>query len=312
MRTNKLGSSGPDIAVVGFGAWEAGGMAWGPNPPDDQTIQAMRVAIDSGVNWIDTAEVYGGGRSEELVGKAIEGRDHVLVFTKVAPKPAGTGFAKDQIRRAAEKSLKRLGRDKIELYQLHWPSRSVPLEETWEAMAALVDDGLVNHIGVSNFSRGRIDKCEKIRHVDSLQPQFSMLHKDGRGDLFPNLRERGTGVLAYGPLAYGLLTGAFRKDTQFGDDDWRGGGHGMRGYDQHFAPGVYEKNLAIVEKLKPVADRLDITLSQLALAWAVHQDGVTAAIAGSRSPKHVEENCGAGDVELSDKDLEEIDSILPA
>jgi methylglyoxal reductase len=312
MRTQKLGSQGPEISVVGFGAWEAGGMAWGPNPPDEQTIEAMHVAIDSGATWIDTAEVYGDGRSEELVAEAVSGRDNVLVFTKVAPKPAGTGFAKDDIRRAAEKSLKRLRRDRIDLYQLHWPSRDVEIEETWEAMARLVDDGLVAHIGVSNFTRGRIDRCEKVRHVDSLQPQISMLHQDGRDDLFPFLRERGTGVIAYGPLAYGLLTGAITKDTEFGDDDWRGGGHGMRGYDQHFAPGVFEENLAIVERLKPIADRLNVKLSQLALAWVVHQDGVTGAIAGSRSPDHVKENCAAGDVELSEKDLDEIDGILSA
>jgi aryl-alcohol dehydrogenase-like predicted oxidoreductase len=312
MKTRKLGSEGPEISVVGFGAWEAGGMAWGPNPPDEQTIQAMQVAIEAGANWIDTAEVYGGGRSEELVAKALEGRDDVLIFTKVAPKRAGTGHSRDDIPRAVEKSLERLGRDRIDLYQLHWPTSRVPIEETWEAMAGLVDSGLVSHIGLSNYERKRIDACEKIRHVDSLQPQFSMLHQEGRDGLFSHLREQGTGVLAYGPLAYGLLTGAFTKDTKFGDDDWRGGGHGMRGYDQHFAPGRYEKNIEIVDSLRPVADRLNIKLSQLALAWAAHQDGVTAAIAGSRSPDHVKENCGAGDIDLSDKDLEEIDSILSA
>jgi aryl-alcohol dehydrogenase-like predicted oxidoreductase len=310
VRTHKLGSQGPEISVVGYGAWEAGGEAWGPNPPDEQTIGAMRVAIEAGATWIDTAEVYGGGRSEELVGEAVKGHDDVMIFTKVAPSPTGTGFKKDEIRRAAEQSLERLGRDHIDLYQLHWPSRSVEIEETWEAMASLVDDGLVRHIGVSNFTRGRIDRAEKVRHVDSLQNQFSMLHQDGRSKLFPYLKEKGTGVLAYAPLAYGLLTGAFNKDTKFGDDDWRGGGHGMRGYDLHFAPGAYEQNLEIVERLKPVADRLGIKLSQLALAWAVNQEGVTGAIAGSRSPDHVRENTAAGDVELSDKDLEEIDSIL--
>ena len=312
MKTRKLGSNGPDISVIGFGAWEAGGMAWGPNPPDEQTINAMHTAMDAGVNWIDTAEVYGGGRSEKLVGEAIKGRNDILIFTKVAPKRAGTGFDKDSIPRAAEKSLERLGRDHIDLYQLHWPSRDVPLEETWEAMAALVDEGIVKQIGVSNFSPGRIKKCEAIRHVDSLQPQFSMLHLDPRDDLIPLCAQNGTGVIAYGPLGYGLLTGAFTKDTKFDDDDWRGGGHGMRGYDQHFAPGKIERNLDIVDRLRPVADRLDIKLSQLALAWCVHQEGVTGAIAGSRSPEHVAENAAAGDVDLSDKDLEEIEGILSA
>lgn len=310
MKMQRLGSQGPEISVVGFGAWQAGGEAWGPNPPDEQTIQAMHMGLDSGANWIDTAEVYGSGRSEELVGRAVKGRDDVLIFTKVAPKPSGTGHAADEVRQAAEKSLRRLGRGHIDLYQLHWPTRDVELEETWGAMVSLVDDGLVRHIGVSNFNRELYDRCEVIRHVDSVQNQFSMFHQNGRNDFFSYLAEKGTGILAYSPLAYGLLTGAITKDTEFGDDDLRGGGHGAGGYEEHFAPGVFEKNLEKVESLKPIADRLGLKLSQLALAWVVHQEGLTAAIAGSRSPKHVEENNRAGDVELSDKDLEEIDSIL--
>src|ERR671914_1607358 len=152
MRTQRLGSMGPEISVIGFGAWEAGGMAWGPNPPDRQTIDAIQTALDAGVSWIDTAEVYGGGRSEELVGAALDGRD-ALVFTKVAPKPAGSGFDATGVRAGAEASLKRLGLDAIDLLQLHWPDRGTEIEETWEAMSELVSDGLVRHIGVSNHDR---------------------------------------------------------------------------------------------------------------------------------------------------------------
>ena len=310
MRTRTLGAKGPEISVVGFGAWEAGGKAWGPNPPDDQVIEAMRTAVDTGVNWIDTAEVYGRGRSEELVAKAIEGRDDVLVFTKVAPRPAGTGFDSKAVRSAAEKSLSRLRRDVIDLYQLHWPDNRTPIEETWEAMARLVDDGLVRFIGVSNFGEDAIERCEAVAHVDSLQPEFSMLLQDGRHDLFPFCKSNGTGVIAYGPLGYGLLTGAITADTEFGEDDWRGGGHGMHAYDLLFAPGKLERSLEIVDSLRPVADRLGITLAQLALAWVIRQEGVTGAIAGSRSPQHVRENSGAGSVDLSDQDLDEIESIL--
>ena len=310
MKMRTLGSQGPEISVVGFGAWEAGGKGWGPNPPDEQTIKAMQTAIDSGSNWIDTAEVYGNGRSEELVGQAVEGRDDVLIFTKVGPKPAGSGFDKAGVRAGAEASLKRLGRDTIDLYQLHWPDPSIEVEETWTAMAELVDDGLVKYIGVSNYDADQIARCEKIRHVDSLQPPFSMLLRMGRFDLFPFCKENGTGTISYGPLGYGLLTGAITQDTKFGEDDWRGGGHGMRGYDWLFAPGKLEKNLAIVDRLKPVAERLGIELSQLALAWVFHQEGGTAAIAGSRSPEHVAENSGAGDVSLDASTLAEIDEIL--
>ena len=309
MKLQRLGSSGPEISVIGFGAWEAGGMAWGPNPPDEQTIDAIRTALDEGVTWIDTAEVYGGGRSEQLVRAALEGRD-ALVFTKVAPEPAGSGFDAAGVRTAANRSLERLGRDVLDLLQLHWPDRSIPVEETWEAMAGLVEDGLVRHIGVSNFDRRLIERCEPIRHVDSLQPHFSLLHREGREDLFRYCAGNGTGIIAYAPLGYGLLTGVITRDTEFGDDDWRGGGHGMRAYDELFAPGVIEKNLDIVDSLKPVADRLGIRLSQLALAWVCHQEGVTGAIAGSRSPEHTRENAGAGDVVLEGKDIEEIEAII--
>jgi aryl-alcohol dehydrogenase-like predicted oxidoreductase len=311
MRTTRLGSNGPEISVVGFGAWEAGGQAWGPNPPDEQTIAAIQAGLNAGMNWVDTAEVYGSGRSEELVGRALEGRDEAMVFTKLGPQGGGTGFARNEVRAGAEASLKRLGRDVIDLYQLHWPDHGgVPLEETWEAMAGLVDDGLVRWIGLSNFEEDDIQRCEEIRHVDSLQPHFSLLHQEGRNDLFPFCARNGTGIICYGPLAFGLLTGVFTKDQQFGDDDWRSGKVPMGYYEDFFAPGVYETYLAKVDALRPVAERLDCTLAQLALAWVTHQEGVTGAIAGSRSPKHVAENAGGGDVVLEEKDLQEIDSLL--
>ncbi|HWL65248.1 MAG TPA: aldo/keto reductase [Actinomycetota bacterium] len=311
MRTKRLGRDGPEISVVGFGAWEAGGSGWGEAPPDDQVIKAMRTAIESGITWIDTAEVYGDGKSEELVGRALEPFKDALVFTKVAADNAGTGLKPEQVRAAAEKSLKRLQRDVIDVFQIHWPDDSVPLEETWGAMAQLVDDGLVRWIGVSNFNQELIERCEAIRHVDSLQNQFSMLRNKGRDDLFPFCEKNGTGIVCYGPLAYGLLTGAITTETEFDDDDWRSGKGGLDHYYQPlFAPGALEENLAKVDALRPIADRLGVTLPQLALAWVVHQSGVTGPIAGSRSPDHVAENAKAGSIELELKDLEEIDSIL--
>ncbi len=310
MKTRRLGSQGPDISVIGFGSWEAGGVAWGENPPDEQTIRAMRTALDNEVTWIDSAEVYGGGRSEELVGEAVREYQDALVFTKVAPKSAGSGFRPEQVRNAAEKSIKRIGREHLDLLQLHWPTDSIPVEETWGAMGQLVDDGLVRFIGVSNFNQKLIEKCEKERHVDSLQPHFSALFQRGKDDLFPFCESNGTGIICYGPMAYGLLTGRFDKDHEFDDSDWRSGGHGISYYKHLFAPGKFEENVDKVESLRPVADRLGITLPQLALAWVVHQKGVTGAIAGSRSPEHVAENAGAGKVDLEQKDLGEIDSIL--
>jgi aryl-alcohol dehydrogenase-like predicted oxidoreductase len=214
------------------------------------------------------------------------------------------------VRSAAEASLGRLGRERIDLLQLHWQDRKIPIEETWEAMASLVEDGLVRWIGVSNFGRKLIERCERIRHVDSLQPQFSMLMRKGRDDLIPFCDTNGTGVICYGPLAYGLLTGRFTKDTKFGKNDWRGGGHGVGYYKDLFAPGKFEDHIDVVEKLRPTAKQIGVSLPQLALAWALHQDGITGAIAGSRSADHVRDNAAAGDVTLEEKDLDEIESIL--
>jgi methylglyoxal reductase len=311
MRTKRLGSSGPDISVIGFGAWEAGGDAWGPNPSEDRVIEAVRAGLDGGIGWIDTAEVYGNGTSETLVGKAVTGRsDDVLIATKVAPRPDGTGFRGEEVRRACAASLARLGRDRIDLYQLHWEDDTVPVEETWGAMAALVDEGLVRHIGVSNFDRDLIERCERIRHVDSLQPHFSMLYLRHR-DLIRWCGEQGIGVVCFGPLAYGLLTGAIGPNTEFDRRDWRSGHGGMSYYRDLFAPGTFERSLAVVDALRPIADRLGITVAQLSLAWVVHQPGVTAAIAGSRNPDHVRQNAAAGDVELDHATLAEIEALLP-
>ncbi|HJY32917.1 MAG TPA: aldo/keto reductase, partial [Actinomycetota bacterium] len=294
---------------IGFGAWEAGGGSeWGQSPPEEQVLQAIRTVFETGIDWIDTAEVYGRGRSEELVARAIAGRrDEVMIATKVAPQPDGSGFRAAQVRSACEGSLRRLGTDHVDLYQLHWPDeRGVPVEETWGAMAALLDDGLVRCIGVSNFDRALIERCEAIRHVDSLQQEFSMLRLEDR-DLIGWCGEQGTGVLSYGPLAYGLLTGAITSETRFEAGDFRGseeeGG-------SLFARGNRERNLALVEGLRPIAERLGITLAQLALAWNVAQPGVTAAIAGSRNPDHVRSNAVAGDAKLDEATLSELEAVL--
>jgi aryl-alcohol dehydrogenase-like predicted oxidoreductase len=284
-------------------------MGWGPNPPDEQVIRAIRSGLDAGMSWIDTAEVYGNGRSEELVGVAVEGRrDEVVLATKIAPE--ASGLRADEVRMACEASLKRLNTDRIDLYQIHWPSQGVPLEETWAAMAALVDDGLVRAIGLSNFDREQIERCERIRHVDSLQPHFSLLHPQNR-DLVAWCGEQGIGVVAYGPLGFGLLAGAVSAETKFDRKDWRSGRAGMGYYPELFAPGKLERSLTVVDGLRPIAQRLGITLSQLALAWVVHQPGATSAIAGSRNPEHVRENAAAGDIELDQQTVDEIEALIP-
>lgn len=305
-----MGSSGPQISVIGYGGWEAGGTAWGATQPDDRVVAALGAGFDAGINWVDTAEIYGHGRSEELIGRAIRDRSEVMVFTKVAPKPRGTGYAPTDISRAANASLGRLRRDVIDLYQLHWSDeKEVPLEDAWAAMAGLVDAGLVRWIGVSNFTAELMERCERIRHVDSVQPQLSMLWQE-RIPLLDASKANGTGVIAYGALAYGLLTGAITHTTIFPDDDWRSGKHGLRAYEQLFAPGRREANLRTVDSLASVAQRLDVPLAQLALAWVLQQPAVTGAIAGSRSVSHIRENAAASNVKLAPDDLTEIQSIL--
>jgi aryl-alcohol dehydrogenase-like predicted oxidoreductase len=310
MPLRRLGSRGPTISVVGYGAWEAGSTEWGAAPPDDHVVRAMITAFETGVTWIDTAEIYGSGRSEEMVAKAAKGWPDIKIFTKVASAPRGTGYRSNEVRHAAEASLRRLGRDVIDLYQLHWLDETdAPLEETWTAMAALVDAGLVRWIGVSNFAEEAIERCERIRHVDSLQPHLSMLWQE-RLSLVSFSKRNGIGVIAYGPLAFGLLTGTVTRRTRFPPDDWRSGSRGLRAYEQLFVSERLVRNLEVVERLKPIASRLGTSLAKLALAWVLHQPGVTGVIAGSRAPDHVRENASVGSVRLEPSDLVEIGSVL--
>jgi aryl-alcohol dehydrogenase-like predicted oxidoreductase len=311
MNLRKLGSDGPAISTVGFGAWEAGGGSeWGVPPPDDRVVEAMRAGLDAGITWIDTAEVYGDGHSEELVGLAVAGRrDDVNIFSKVAPQPEGTGLRPEEIRRACEGSLRRLGVDHIDLYQLHWPDDEVPVEDSWGAMSDLVDAGLVRWIGVSNSDQASIERCMSVRRVDSLQQEFSLLALEDR-DLIAWCGETGIGVLSYSPLAYGLLTGALSADTRYDPTDFRGGADEDETWVTLFAPGKIERSLAVVDGLRPIAENLGITVAQLSLAWNHSQPGVTAAIAGSRNPDHVRENAAAGSIKLDQSDLDLIEKVL--
>ena len=306
MRDRRLGSRGPELSVIGYGAWEAGGADWGPNESEAAVIASMRAAMDAGIDWIDTAEVYGKGVSETIVGKAVDGRrDEVRIATKVAPADEGSGFAPDRVRAACDASLARLGVEHLDLYQLHWPdSLGTPLEDTWGTMAELQDVGKVRAIGVSNFDRELIERCEPIRHVDSLQQEFSMLALEDR-ELIRWCGERGTGVVTYSPLGAGLLTGAIGPGWRPAAGDWRTG-H-TSGPFAHL-----DETLAFLERLRPHAERFGITMAQLALAWNIAQPGVTAAIAGSRHSDHVRENASAADVELDAATLVEIDALLPA
>ena len=313
VKTRTLGRDGLEISVIGFGAWEAGGDDWGPNDSEQRVIEAMHAGLDAGMNWIDTAEVYGNGVSERIVGRAVRGRrDDVLVFTKVAPSSEGSGFRPDEVAAAIRASLQRLDLEHVDLYQLHWPDESgIPVEETWGAMVAVRDQGLARHIGVSNFDQGLIERCESVGRVDSVQNELSLLVREDREKLLPWLAERGITYLAYSPMGAGLLTGAMRADTVFPDHDWRSG---RREPDEEqpepFRPGAFEANVAKVDRLAEVAAGLGTTTAALALAWVVSISPNTVAIAGSRNPEHARSNSSAGDVDLRPDVLAEIDSIF--
>jgi aryl-alcohol dehydrogenase-like predicted oxidoreductase len=316
MEMRKLGSAGPAISVIGFGAWEAGGDMWGPNESEEQVVEAIEAAIDSGMTWIDTAEVYGDGRSEELVGRAIAGRDDgVLIFTKVGPKEnggGGSGVRPDQIHGAVRRSLERLGVEQLDLYQIHWPDETgVPIEESWGAMAEVQDAGFTRHIGLSNFGRSDVERCEAIRHVDSIQNQFSLVRPNDRADLLPWLRDHGIGYLAYAPLGYGILTGAITMESTFHEGDWRSGSFpGMGGYERIFRPEARGRWLAKVEQMRPIAERLSTSAATLALRWVIEQSPNVVAIAGSRNALHVKTNAETGDLRLDQATLRELDEIF--
>lgn len=290
--------------MIGFGAWEAGGDAWGPNRSESEVIDAIGAGIEAGMNWVDTAEVYGHGVSEVLVGKALAGReDGVLLATKVAPAPEGTGFRPEQVRAACDASLGRLGIDVIDLYQLHWPDGTgVPVEDTWGAMAGLVDAGKVRWVGVSNFDRTLIERCRAIRDVNSLQQEFSLVHLDDR-ELIRWCGEVGIGVLSYSPLGAGLLTGSLRREDAERIDDWRAS-------DGLTSAGHLDRAFALVDGMRPMAERLGVSVPQLALAWNWQQPGVTSAIAGSRDAEHTRSNAAAGDLELDAGTLAELEALI--
>jgi aryl-alcohol dehydrogenase-like predicted oxidoreductase len=312
MQMRQLGTGGPEISVVGFGSWEAGGMHWGPNSSERDVAAAIHAGLDAGMTWVDTAEVYGDGVSERIVGRALSGRDDVLVFTKVAPDE-GSGLAPGQVRGAVDASLQRLGRDHVDLYQVHWPSDDVPIEETWGAMAGLVAAGKARWIGVSNFDRALIERCHAIHPVASVQNEFSRLHRADREELLPWLAGQGIGYLAYSPLAAGRLTGALGSDHEFAEDDWRSGRGQYASWREEedgewpFDPGPMARAAALVDRMRPLAEQRRATVSQLALRWALEQTGVTAVIAGSRNPAHARANAAAGSLALDAATLAEID-----
>jgi aryl-alcohol dehydrogenase-like predicted oxidoreductase len=316
----KLGSSGLEITVVGLGAWAIGGGGWafGWGPQDDAaSLAAMRHAIDIGINWIDTAAAYGLGHSEELVGRFLRelpASDRPLVFTKCGliwdesdrmAQPRRT-LRPDSIRTECEASLRRLSVERIDLYQFHWPDAiGTPVEDSWGEMVRLMGEGKIRAAGVSNFDVDLLERCEALRHVDSLQPPFSLIRREAAEKRIPWCAERNTGVICYSPMQSGLLTDSFSSErvAKLAAEDWR-----RRG--PEFQEPRLGRNLALRDALRPLARSRHTTVSAIAIAWDLAWPGVSGAIVGARSPEQIDGWIDAATLELSPDDLETIASAL--
>jgi aryl-alcohol dehydrogenase-like predicted oxidoreductase len=317
MRTRKLGFTDLELTTIGFGAWAIGGgnWEWGWGPQDDQeSLDAIQRALDLGINWIDTAAAYGLGHSEEVVGKALKGRRHaVTVATKcgLAWDDPSSGkvinrLKVSSVRKEAEGSLRRLGVDVIDLYQIHWPVPDADVEEGWTEIARLVEEGKVRYGGVSNFSVDQIKRCQAIHPVASLQPPYSMLDREAEAELLAYCAENQIGVIAYSPMASGLLTGKYTRARidALPAEDWR------KARSEHFQEPELSANLKLIDALGEIARRESISLVELAVAWVLRRSEVTAAIVGARRPEQIEGIAPAGDLELPQAVLAEIDELL--
>jgi aryl-alcohol dehydrogenase-like predicted oxidoreductase len=314
MNTKRLGDSDLQITPVGFGAWAIGGggweFAWG-SQDDSDSIAAIREALDAGVNWIDTAAVYGLGHSEEVVARALEGvRQRPYVFTKCSmvwdrQRQIGHSLKADSIRRECEASLRRLRVQTIDLYQIHWPDPEADIEEGWATLAALKREGKVRHIGVSNFNVAQMRRAQAIAPITSLQPRYSLLHREVEAEILPFCARENIGVIAYSPMASGLLTGAMSREriAALPADDWR-----KRHPD--FQEPRLSRNLRLVGLLRAIGARHDRTPAEVAIAWVLHNPAVTGAIVGARRPAQVRGVVGAAGFRLTPKDLAEIDAFF--
>ena len=314
MKTRKLGFAGINITKVGLGTWAIGGggwkFAWGPQD-DKKSIDTILRALELGINWIDTASAYGLGHSEEIVGKALEGfKELPFIATKCGRRWDRNGnmyarLKRDSIRKEVDDSLKRLKVDVIDLYQIHWPEPDEDIEEAWETITDFIEDGLIHYSGVSNFSVEQIKRIMNIHPVASLQPPYSILKRDIEDEILPFCKKHNIGVIVYSPMHKGLLTGKFTKDRVKGlpKDD-------HRRKDSEFLEPKISSNLKLTRNLEPIAERNNITLAQLAIAWTLRREEVTAAIVGARDPSQIEETVLASDLELKYEDIKEIEKIL--
>ena len=298
------------VSPIAFGTWQLGG-EWGQFD-EDHAIEAIRHARGLGIDFFDTAQAYGFGTSERLLAKALgddlrDARDDVVIATKGGLRPVDGGVERDAspefLREGVEASLEALGVDRIDLYQVHWPDPDTPFAETGAVLAELRDEGKIRHIGVSNYSAEQLAELSEAVPVETLQPPYHLFNREIEDSVLPWCLGHDVGVLVYGPLAHGLLTGTIDTDSEFADDDWRSGS-------PMFSKPNLARNLDVVRQLSEVADGLGCTLSQLAVAWTLVHPAVHVAIVGSRSREHIEEAVDALAVHLGEEDLQRIITIM--
>jgi aryl-alcohol dehydrogenase-like predicted oxidoreductase len=313
VETRKLGYTDLTLTVVGLGTWAIGGGGWefGWGSQDDaESIATVHRALDLGINWIDTAAAYGLGRSEEVVGKAIrDRRDKVILATKCGlvwdrQGNVNRNSRPESLRKELENSLRRLQTDVIDLYQVHWPDRHMPLGESWGALAGFVKEGKVRYLGVSNYSVEQMRECQAVHPVASLQPPYSLLRRGIEGETLDYCRRENIGVIVYSPMESGLLTGSFDL-TRVGADDWRR-------REARFQEPQLSRNLALVEALRPIAERQGRTVGHLAVGWTLRDPVVTAAIVGARTVAQAERIVQGADWRLSPEEIAEIDRAYRA
>ena len=312
MKTTALGRSDLEVSRIAFGTWQLGG-DWG-RFDEDVAVAAIRRARELGVNFYDTAQAYGFGVSERLLGRALRDeltrhRDELVIATKGALRRTDSGLVRDAspewLRKGVDASLTALGLDHIDLYQVHWPDPKVPAAETAGALGELVTEGKIGHVGVSNYTAAQMAEFAETLPVETLQPPYHLFRREIETTTLPYTRAHDIGVLVYGPLAHGLLTGTLTEDTAFAADDWRA-------RSTVFAGDAYRSNLAVVRELDKLAADNGNTISQLAIAWTLANPDVHVAIVGARNSRHIEDSLAAADITLSDADLAEIDRIMAA
>jgi aryl-alcohol dehydrogenase-like predicted oxidoreductase len=313
VQKKQLGSSDLKITPIGVGAWAmgGGGWQWGWGPQDDQeSVDAIHAALERGINWIDTAAVYGLGHSEEVVARALRewGGERPLVFTKCERTwnnkgEVGGTLKADSVQRECEASLRRLQVDVIDLYQIHWPQPEEDIEEGWAELAKLQQEGKVRYIGVSNFNVPQMKRAQQISPIISLQPPYSVLAREIEAEILPYAAQQNIGIIVYSPMYSGLLTGAMTREriAKLPEDDWRKGS-------VNFQEPYLSRNLRLVRLLGCIGDRHGRTAGEVAIAWTLHAPAVTGAIVGVRNRKQVEGIVGAANFRLTEKEFEEIDA----